>query len=238
VALFNRALALDPDNVDALVGIASTRAYQVMNLFETAERERLLDEAETLISRAIPLAPDHIGVLRARAVVLRARGRFEEAVVAARSVIALNPGEPTAYHELALNRLYQGSTQEAADWFRRADCVAPNDRIRWTWLQGLGRALLQLERDAEAVDALRLAVHGNPDDARLRAYLAAAEMLVGNVACAKRNLAKCAELDPGITIARFVEARSSVPLAAISPIYRRENERILDSLRRAGVPER
>jgi TolB-like protein/cytochrome c-type biogenesis protein CcmH/NrfG len=238
LALFNRALALDPDNVDAMVGLASTRTYQVVNLYETAERERLLDEAEALISRAIALAPDHIGVLRARMVMLRACGRFEEAVIAAGSVIALNPGEPTAYRELGLNRLYQGSTQEAVEWFRRADGIAPLDRVRWTWLQGLGRALMQLEQDAEAAEALRLAVHGNPDIAPVRAYLVAAETLIGETESAKRHLATFAELDPGITIKRFVEERSSVPLDAVSPIYRRENERILDALRRAGVPAR
>ena len=32
VALFRKALDLDLENVDALVGIASTRVYQVVNL--------------------------------------------------------------------------------------------------------------------------------------------------------------------------------------------------------------
>ena len=237
VALFNRALTLDPDNVDALVGLASTRIYQVVNQYQTEGREELLDEAKALIARAIAMAPDHIGVLKARAVLLRACGRFADAIVAARSVIALNPGEPTAYRELGLNHLYQGSTREAADWFRRADCVAPRDRVRWTWLQGLGRALMQLGRDAEAVEVLRLATDNNPTFARGIAYLAAAEALVGNADGAKLHLSRLAELDPGLTIKRFVEERSSVPLAAVSPIYRRENERILEALRRAGMPE-
>lgn len=236
VALFNQALTLEPDNVDALVGIASTRIYQLLNQFQTAERQELLREAEALIVRAVALGPDHIGVLKARALLLRACGRFADAVVAARSVIALNPGEPMAYRELGLNNLYLGATREAADWFRRADSIAPHDRIRWTWLQGLGRALMQLGQDREAVEALRLAVYDNPNLARERAYLAAAEVLTGNIDGAKLQLSQLAELDPGLTIKRFVEERSSVPLAAVSPIYIRENERILEALRRAGMP--
>jgi tetratricopeptide (TPR) repeat protein len=237
VAVFNRALTLDPDNVDALVGIAATRTYQLVNLYQTVGRAELLDEIEALIVRAIALAPDRIGVLKARAVMLRARGRFEEAIVADKSVIALNPGEPTAYRELGLNSLYLGATSEAVDWFRRADCVAPRDRARWTWLQGLGRALLQLGRDAEAAETLRLAVHNNPNNARQRAYLAAAELLVGNVDGAKLHVSWLSGLDPGLTIKRFVEERSSVPLAAVSPIYRRENERIFDALRQVGLQD-
>lgn len=131
-------------NYDAMIGIASTRIFQVVNLYEIAGRESLLDEAEALISRAMDLAGDHIGVMKARAMLLRAQGRFPDAIIADMSVIALNPGEPTAYRELGLNNLYLGRPQEAVDWFRRADRVAPQDRERWTWLQGLGRALMQV----------------------------------------------------------------------------------------------
>jgi TolB-like protein len=237
IALFRQALALDPDNVDAMVGIASTRIYQMVNQFQTSEREALLQEAQSLTLRAAALAPDHIGVRKSRAVLLRAGGQFAEAIVAAKAVIALNPGEPTAYRELGLNHLYLGETSEAVDWFRRADRIAPQDRARWTWLQGLGRALMQLGEDAEALRAMRLALQSNINLGRDRAYLAAAEMLAGEEAQAKLQLAKLNELDPGLTIRRFVEERSSVPLAAVSPIYLRENERILAALRNAGMPD-
>jgi Flp pilus assembly protein TadD len=153
------------------------------------------------------------------------------------SVIALNPGEPTAYRELGLNNLYLGQDQEAVDWFRRADSVAPRDRVRWTWLQGLGRALIHLGHDAEAVEVLRLAVHSNPHFSRDRAFLAAAEALVGNLDDAKLHLATYDEVDPGMTIRRFVDERNSVPLEAVSPAYLRGLERILEGLRRAGMPE-
>jgi hypothetical protein len=46
------------------------------------------------------LAADHIGVIKAGAVLRRARGRFADAILADMSVIALNPGEPSAYREL------------------------------------------------------------------------------------------------------------------------------------------
>jgi tetratricopeptide (TPR) repeat protein len=237
VSLFQRALLLDPDNVDALVGIASTCIFQLLNQYRTDERKRLLDEAEGLISRAFALAPDHIGVLKARAVLLRARGRFDEALVATRAVIGRNPGEPTAYREMGLNKLYLGETPEAAEWFRRADRVAPSDPMRWTWLQGLGRALMQMGQDAEAVTVMRLVIDSNPGWLRGKALLAASEALAGNVEVAKQHLSEFAESNPDVTISRFSDERASIPLAAVSPVYRRENERILDGLRRAGMPD-
>jgi TolB-like protein len=237
VALFTRALELDPDNVDAMIGIASTRIFQVVNQYQIEGREAVLEEAEALITRAMGLVADHIRVIKARAVLLRARGRFADAILADMSVIALNPGEPNAYRELGLNNLYLGRDQEAVGWFRRADGVAPRDRGRWTWLQGLGRALIHLGRDAEAVEALRLAVHSNPHWPRQLAFLAAAEVLVGNIDQAKLHLAKYNELDPGMTLRRFALERNSVPTEAVSPGYLRGMERILEGLRRAGMPK-
>lgn len=237
VELFRQALDIDPDNVEALIGIASTLIYQVLNLFQTEQREESLDEAERLISRALMLAPDHIGALKARAALLRARGRFADAVIANRAVIARNPGEPTAFNELGLSKLYLGATHEAMQWFRRADRIAPTDPTRWTWLQGLGRALMQLGEHEQAVEALRQAVESNPGSRRGRAFLAAAEALAGNIPQARHHMAEFMRTDPGMTVPRFVTDRSSVPVSTASPTYLRENELVLDGLRRAGMPE-
>jgi TolB-like protein/cytochrome c-type biogenesis protein CcmH/NrfG len=236
VVLFERALELDPHNVDALVGIASTRVFQVLNQYVADGRNELLDEAEAMIARAMPLAPDHLGLLRARAALLRARGRFGEAVVTAATMIARNPGEPTAYRELGLDKLYLGETAAAEDWFRRADRVAPRDPHRWTWLQGLGRALMQSGRDAEAVEVLRETLASNPAFIRARALLAAAEALAGDLDNARRSMAAFLAAEPAMTVRQFVEERSPVPLEAVDARYLEESRRIADGLSLAGMP--
>jgi len=236
LALFRQALELDPHNVDALIGIASTRAYQVLNLYVLDQREALLDEAEEMMSRAMPLAADHLGLLKARSALLRARGRFAEAVVTAATVIARNPGEPTAYRELGLNKLYLGQTEAAVEWFGRADRIAPHDPHRWTWLQGLGRALIQLGRDAEAADALRASLASNPGFLRARALLAAAEALAGDAENARRSMTEFMAAEPAMTIRQFMEQRSHVPLSAVDARYSQENDRIAHGLRLAGMP--
>ena len=236
VDLFRQALALDPQNVEALVGIASLRVSQVLNLYVLDGREALLDEAEELISRALPLAGEHLGLLKARSALLRARGRFAEAAVSAATVIARSPGEPTAYRELGLNRLYLGQTEAAVDWFHRADRIAPRDPQRWTWLQGLGRALMQLARDAEAVEALRSALASNPRFHRARALLAAAETLMGDNEAARRSMAEFMAAEPAMTIRQFMDQRSHVPLHVVDARYLQENNRIAHGLSLAGMP--
>jgi hypothetical protein len=95
-----QALVLNPDCVDAMVGLALARIYQVINLYRLARRDTLLGEAEALISRSSERAPNQHGVLKARALLLRARGKFAEAILATEAMIARNPAEPTAYKEM------------------------------------------------------------------------------------------------------------------------------------------
>jgi TolB-like protein/Tfp pilus assembly protein PilF len=236
IDLFRQALQLDPDCVNAMVGIGLARIYQVIDLYSLDGRDVLLDEAEEMISRAAALASEHLDLIKARGLLLRARGRFAEAVIATEGLIARNPAEPTAYKELGLNKLYLGATREAVEWFRRADAIAPRDPTRWTWLQGLGRALMQLGDDAGAIDALSQAMDGNPAYVRGKALLAAAEALAGNSEAAERYLAEYRIHEPDMTVHRFARQRSSVPPDAASEVYRRESERILEGLRRAGMP--
>ena len=237
IGLFRRALDLDPACAAAMLGIGLTRIYQVINLYRLDGREGLLDEAEDMISRAAASTPDHLETLKARGLLLRARGRFAEAMAATEVVIARNPAEPTAYREMGLNKLYVGETRAAAEWFRRADAIAPRDPERWTWLQGLGRALMQLGDDVGAVAALSQAMENNPAYVRGKAMLAAAAALAGDVEAARRYLAEYALVEPAMTVQRFARQRSSVPPGAVSPVYRRECERITEGLRRAGMPD-
>ena len=235
IDLFRQALTLDPDNVEALVGIAAMHVHQVLSLAMLDRREELLDEADAMLSRAAPLESDHIGLLTVRSALLRARGRFAEAVVAAATVIARNPGEPTAYRELGLNKLYLGHTEAGVEWFRRAERLAPRDPHRWTWLQGLGRALMQLERPKEAAEALQQALHSNPDFSRGRALLAAAQALSGDLERARQSMAEYLAADPGVTIEQFTEQRSHVPLHAVDARFLREARQIKLGLHLAGM---
>jgi adenylate cyclase len=235
--LFQQALKLDPNCVHARIGIALTRIYQVINLYRLDGRDELLDEAEQQLSGAAAHGPDHIDLLKARGLLLRARGRFSEAIVATEALIARNAAEPSAYKEMGLNNLYLGRTREAVEWFRRADAIAPRDPERWTWLQGLGRALMQLGQDAEAVSAMSQAMENNPEYVRGKAMLAAAAALAGDRDTATRCFADYRMHEPTMTIQQFARQRSSVPPDAVSQIYREESRRILEGMRLAGMPD-
>ena len=238
-ALYERALEREPGNADALSGVATMRVYQVLNGYldgRTANsaqaRAAHLAEAEEKLTRALAAARGHFPAFKARALLLRARGAFADALVAAETLLARNPSEPMGYREVGLNLLYLGRAEDAASWFRRADALTPSDPTRWTWLQGLGRTLIHLGRDMEAAAVLRQAIGSNPSHASFHALLAAALALGGDHERARAAMAQFHHAEPGTTV-DALSWRSAVPLEATDRLYRTRNERVLDGFRRA-----
>jgi adenylate cyclase len=235
-ALFQQALGYDPDNIDALAGVATTYVFEVLNSYYREGRDERLRDAKALIARALAIEPRHIVALKVHAALFRAEGRFDDAIAASQVVIAQNPGEPWAYKEVGLSELYLGRLREALGWFAKAEQIGPRDPSRWIWLGAMGRVQFFLGRDEEAIRLLRLSADANPNDVRAYALLAAVYALAGRNDEAAAALANCLRLRPELTIKRLFDDWS-VPLEATSPAYRTQHERLRDGLRLAGLPE-
>ncbi len=235
--LFGQALEIEKDNPEALAGIASTHIFEVLNGYhETGNTERL-DLADTLLTRALAIDARALLALKAKTALLRAQGRFEDAIMAAEAVIEENPGEPWAYKEIGLANLYLGRLEQSLGWFAKADGFGPRDPGRWTWLDGQGHALILLGRDIEAIRFLRMALDANPTALSPHAFLAAAYALLSRPDEAREELEQYDRLRPGETLANFRRV-SPVPLALTNPRYQLLFERLKDGLRSAGMPER
>ena len=233
---FQRALEYDPDNVDALAGLATTYVFEVLNSYYEDGRERRLRDGKALVRRALARDPRHIVALKVRAALFRAQGEFDEAIAASQVVIAQNPGEPWAYKEVGLNKLYLGRFDEAMEWFDKANQIGPRDPSRWLWLGAMGRVQFFLGHNEEAIRLLRLSADANPNDAQAYALLAAVYALSERQDDAGWALANCFRLRPELTIKRFF-ADWPVPLQATSPVYRQQHERFRGGLRLAGMSE-
>jgi TolB-like protein/Flp pilus assembly protein TadD len=234
--LYEQALTVEPDNIDALAGVATTLVFEALNgYYADGNAERLM-QAETLLRRTLALEPRHFASLKAKSAMLRAQGRFDDATAAAQAVIAENPAEPWAYKEIGLSRMYLGRPEEALEWFAKAGRFGPRDPGRWTWLDGRGQALILLGRDGEALRSLRLALDANPNSVSTHALLAAAYALNGQIDDARTALATYDRLRPGERVAEFRKF-APVPLHLTSPDYQRQRARLQDGLRRAGMPE-
>ena len=192
--------------------------------------------APALLGRALALDDRHVGALKARAALLRAQGKFDDAIAAAQAVIAQNRGEPWAYKEVALSMMYLGRTTDALDWFEKAELFGPRDPGRWTWLAGKGQVLILLGRDGEAIASLRAALESNPAVVGDYAVLAAAYALAGRNDEARAALAQYDRFHPDATVSSFRNL-SPVPLQLTDASYRQQRERLKEGLSKAGLPD-
>ena len=97
IALFEQALTLDPNYVEALVELAG--ALELKSLFLSSPH--LLDESLALVTRALSIRPDDAHAQVQRGDTLLALGRVEEAIAALQRGVELQPDRPSAYGSLA-----------------------------------------------------------------------------------------------------------------------------------------
>jgi adenylate cyclase len=232
--LYEQALKVEPENIDALAGVATTLVFEVLNgYYQTGNEQRLLG-AEELLARTLAVEPRHLAALKASAALRRAQGKFEEGIAAAQAVITENPGEPWAYKEIGFSTLYLGNPLGALDWFAKADRLGPRDPARWTWLDGQGHALILLGRDEEAVRFLRTALDSNPSTVGTYALLASAYALAGHADKSRLALAQYQKYNPDVTVGSF-RSLAPVPLNLTTRKYRQQFERLKEGLRKAGM---
>jgi TolB-like protein/Tfp pilus assembly protein PilF len=233
-ALLERALAIDPDNVDALAQVATILVFEVANGYYDDGRAKRLARADVLLAKVLTRDSNHIAALRARATLLRLRGSLREAIAAAAAAIVCNPGEPRAYNEMGLSWLYLGELEEAIKCFSKAWRIGPRDPSRWVSMSALGRAQIFLGQDADAVQSLYAAVAANPNAFDTHAFLAAACALAGRHEEARVALNECMRLRPGLTITGLSRIWS-VPIEATDPRYQEYHKRLNLGLAKAGM---
>jgi TolB-like protein len=112
-ALFEQALAIDPNNVAALSGVALT--YQNEHLYGWGNSSADYYDAKILgpLERAIALAPDYHRSYAFKSNYLALSHRFDEAVRVANAGLAINPNNPGLYKARAEAEISLGRFEEA-----------------------------------------------------------------------------------------------------------------------------
>ncbi len=126
-----------------------------------------LDRAARLIADAAAINPNDPGVLNYTAFLLRARGRFTEAIVAYQRLLDEYPNTPGAYKQIGMLLTYAGRSEEAIPIIEmaiRRDAQDPSRRFNY---ENLGYALLMLGRDEESIVWTRRALAATPDGGQL-----------------------------------------------------------------------
>jgi TolB-like protein/class 3 adenylate cyclase len=147
---FERALALDPINVDARVGMATVDA-NVGVAFVTDDRVARLAAAEAAATEAVSLAPEHAIAHLNLGLVLGLTNRSILAIAECERTLALDRNLVAAQAIIGQNKLFIGRGEETEGHVQEALRLSPRDPWVYTWLMIAGTALAILGRSEEAI---------------------------------------------------------------------------------------
>ncbi len=230
-ALFEKAVALDPTNVDALVGAARVDIVSGA-VYAIDDRAQRLAAAEALLLKGLSIAPRNqwahlwlgfVQILTNRA--SRGIGEFERA-------LALNRNLAVAHAWIGMAKIMLGRAEETEVHIAEAFRISPRDGASFLWKNIQGLAKLQLGKDEEAADLFRQSIDASRNYPLNHFYLAAALVHLGQQAEAEAEATSGLALAPKFTVTRFREAAESD-----NSVYVAQRKRILEGMCKAGVPE-
>ena len=230
-ASFERALTLDPKNVDAMVWMAGVDLILGVSYMDDATSEHFAVAEATSIG-ALSLAPNHAYAHLILGCALICTNRAAQGIAELERALALDHNLAEAHAQIGSAKLYMGRGAETVTHINEALRLSPRDIFGHRWLMIAGFAKLQVNEDAEAVCWFRRSIEANRNDANAHFGLAAALALLGSLDEAKVAAKALFAVVPSFTIRRFRDGACSD-----NPTYLAKRERVYQGLRLAEVPE-
>jgi TolB-like protein/class 3 adenylate cyclase len=228
---FGRALAIEPDNVDALIGSAGADFWEAINS-ENPERAARFASAEASLLKALSTAPDNAMAHMWLSFVRINSNRAAQGIADAERALALNRNLPRALVAMGLAKLNVGRAEETEGYLQEALNLSPRDPLAFNWMFIDGMAKIHLGAYEEAAKWLSQSVGANPNSPAAHILLAAALSQLGQVEEARAEARTGLLLDPTFTIRRFRDS-----CASDNPIFLKQRQNIYEGMSKAGVPE-
>jgi TolB-like protein/Flp pilus assembly protein TadD len=230
-SFYERALALDPLNGPALVGMGWADLAAGSALL-TVDRTARLAFAEKTLVEARRMAPESAMAQLGIGVVQIYTNRVAQGIEECERALALDRNLALAHGYIGFAKSILGRCEETEDHVEQAIRLSPRDTYAYAWLYMSGFAKVSLGKDAEALSLLRRSIELNRSYPIAQFVLAAALAHSGRLGEAQSAVQAGLALQGDFTISRF---RSGA--ASGDPIYLAQFERIINGLRKAGVPE-
>lgn len=235
ISLFEHALALDPQSVEAQIQLANVLVRRALN-GATGEATGDLVRAEELVGQALAAKPRSAYGHFVKGFVLHAQNRWQEAVPEFETALALDRNMVGALHELGAGKIFTGSIDEVIPLVEQAIRLSPRDPDIGLRYFLIGTVHLLQSRTDEAIVWLEKARTANPVHPLTRAWLASAYALNGETEPAAAELAAAKTLDGGFSsIANLKASRWRSWGPKIRGLF---EATYFAGLRKAGMPER
>jgi adenylate cyclase len=230
--LFDSALRLDPDNVEAMVGKAQCLAASLNNQWSASvveDKKQAIELIDRVLSKGTASASAH----RVKGSILLF-GHPEEALAEIDAALEIDPNDPAVYGAKAIALLVSGRAREAFSPAQLALRLSPRDPFASLWRYWLCHAHLHLHQYGEAIEECRRSV--NLNNLYLYAYvdLVSAYGATGQLEHAQQSLAELNKIRPDFTVQWYRDFGYSI---SSNPQFRREFDDIVDGLRKGGVRE-
>ena len=228
---FERALELDPRNVEALVGTASVDVMMSIT-YMTDDQATRLTSAEAALARALSLAPEHALAHLMMGRIHIVTNRVGQGIAECQRALALDRNLADAHAVIGLAKIFSGHPEETETHVNEAFRLSPRDHRAYRWIQFVGTARLHLGRDEEAVACSRRSIEINRNHPITQFYLAAALAHLGRLDEAQSAVQAGLATNPSFTISRFRAA-----VGSDNATFLAQRERLYEGMRLAGVPE-
>jgi tetratricopeptide (TPR) repeat protein len=227
---YERALALDPGNVDALILYTTTDTLPAIAYYTDDRQARLL-AAEEALTRALSIAPEHAFAHLQMGIVQIFTNRAARGIAECERALALDRNLVIAHGFIGIAKHFIGRSEETEAHVQEAIRLSPRDTLAYLWLGAPGYAKIHLG-DEEAVAWLRRSIDANRNFPLYHFVFAAALGQLGRLDEAQSAVQAGLALNPTFTISRF---RAGSP--SDNPTFLAQRERLCGGMRKAGVPE-
>ena len=228
---FERALALDPDNLDATLGKAAANFQGLVN-YSVDDRTERIHSVEAQLNRVLLQSPNNAWAHDLMGRILNQTNRQAQAIEEFNRALSLNPNFAAAHALTGLAKLYEGHPEETERHVLEALRVSPRDTDANLWVGWMGHAKLYLGAYEDALNLYRRSMDLNPNYPVGHLHLAATLVELGRLDEAKAEIKAALPLDPNFTLRRYRDAAPSD-----NPIYLKRREQIIEDMREAGAPE-
>jgi TolB-like protein/class 3 adenylate cyclase/cytochrome c-type biogenesis protein CcmH/NrfG len=233
VALFEAALRIDPDHIQANVGLAQALIHVLRSRWDP-ERAKVLARADEAATRATAAAPDHAQAQSVKAEILGLQKRLDAALATYDRAIALDRNLTPAHAGRARHLIVAGRAADAVTSMERAIQLSPRDPDLYLWYYVVCHAHTHLARDAATIEWCLKSIGTGKIFWHVWVDLASAYAWRGQTAEATAAVAEILKLRPGLTVRQMTEEAWA---ANDNATFRKEYERIVEGVRRAGLPE-
>ena len=228
---FERALALDPDNLDAALGKAMAD-FQVAVSYSVDDRFERLHSIEAQLNRVLSQSPNNAGAHFLMGRILNQTNRQAQAIEELNRALTLNPNLASAHALIGLAKLYDGHPEETESHELEALRASPRDTDAYFWVGWMAEAKLYLGAYEDALNLCHRSIELNRNYPTRFTYCAAILVELGRLDEAKSEVKAGLALDPNFTLRRYRDAAQSD-----NPAFLKGRERIIEDMRKAGVPE-